>query len=173
MLVRFQLPQLDKTEVIRPDEEPVLKTGGGIAVVGSSPTASAEIHMCVPGVIGSMTGSNLVGQGSSPWGRALKVDGGGEPSAQYRAHRPTGGRRRRMPEISVQVRVGPLQCTNSPVAQWRRQLPYKETIGGSSPPRTTSEKAEGGRRKGEGGRNGGASPQPSTGSVGNWQTTLI
>ncbi len=31
--------------------------------------------MCVPGVIGSMTGSNPVGQGSSPWGRALKIDG--------------------------------------------------------------------------------------------------
>ena len=72
--------------------------------------------MCVPGVIGSMTGSNPVGQGSSPWGRALKMDGEREPSTQYRAHRPTGGRRRRMPEISVQVRVGPLQCTNGPVA---------------------------------------------------------
>ena len=32
-----------KTEVIRPDEEPVLKTGGGLApLVGSSPTASAQ-----------------------------------------------------------------------------------------------------------------------------------
>ena len=84
-----------------------------------------------------MTGSNPVGQGSNPWGRALKKDREGEPSAQYWAHRPTGGRRRRMPEISVQVRVGPLQCTNGPVAQRRGQLPYKETIGGSSPPRTT------------------------------------
>ena len=55
-----------------------------------------------------MTGSNPVGQGSSPWGRALKIDGEREPFIQYRAHRPTGGRRRRMPEISVQVRVGPL-----------------------------------------------------------------
>jgi hypothetical protein len=27
-LVRFQLPQLVTTEVIRPDEGPVLKTGG-------------------------------------------------------------------------------------------------------------------------------------------------
>jgi hypothetical protein len=26
---------------------------------------------------------------------------------------------------------------NGPVAQWQRQLPYKETSGGSSPPRTT------------------------------------
>ena len=33
------------TEVIRPDEEPVLKTGGGQKpLVGSSPTASALIH---------------------------------------------------------------------------------------------------------------------------------
>lgn len=39
--------------------------------------------------------------------------------------------------VSVQVRVGPLQCTNGPVAQRRGRLPYKETIGGSSPPRTT------------------------------------
>src|SRR5258707_11151345 len=41
-LVRFQLPQLE--EVIRPDEEPVLKTGGpdDIGIVGSSPTASAD-----------------------------------------------------------------------------------------------------------------------------------
>jgi hypothetical protein len=32
----------ENTEVIRPDEEPVLKTGGGYApLVGSSPTASA------------------------------------------------------------------------------------------------------------------------------------
>ena len=29
MLVQVQLPQLQRTEVIRPDEEPVLKTGGG------------------------------------------------------------------------------------------------------------------------------------------------
>lgn len=29
MLVQVQLPQLHRTEVIRPDEEPVLKTGGG------------------------------------------------------------------------------------------------------------------------------------------------
>ncbi len=41
-MVRFQPPQLE--EVNRPDEEPVLKTGGPdeIGIVGSSPTASAE-----------------------------------------------------------------------------------------------------------------------------------
>ena len=60
-----------QSEVIRPDEEPVLKTGRGIAVMGSSPTASADDQIRVPGVIGSMTGSNPVGQGSSPWGHAL------------------------------------------------------------------------------------------------------
>jgi hypothetical protein len=54
---------------------------------------------------GSMTGSNPVGQGSNPWGRALR--------------RPACRR------------------TDGPVAQRRGQLPYKETIGGSSPPRTT------------------------------------
>jgi hypothetical protein len=61
-----------QTEVIRPDEEPVLKTGGRdrdlrvrvprLPLVGDS--------TYVPGVIGSTAGSNPVGQGSSPWGRA-------------------------------------------------------------------------------------------------------
>ena len=40
VLVRIQLSQLIM-EVIRLDEEPVLKTGGASALVGSSPTASA------------------------------------------------------------------------------------------------------------------------------------
>ncbi len=79
MLVRFQPPQLsstNETEVIRLDEELVLKTGRGSAVVGSSPTASADRrHNTRPWCNGSTTGSNPVGQGSSPWGRAL-----GEPS---------------------------------------------------------------------------------------------
>ena len=57
---------------------------------------------------GSMTGSNPVGQGSNPWGHALLKDRVGEPSAPKRAHRPTGRHRCRMPEIPVQVRVGPL-----------------------------------------------------------------
>ncbi len=39
--VRFLSPQLNISEVIRPDEEPVSKTGAVHAVVGSSPTASA------------------------------------------------------------------------------------------------------------------------------------
>ncbi len=39
---------------------------------------------------------------------------------------------------AVQVRVSPLNNI-SPVAQRRRLLPYKETIGGSSPSRTTDE----------------------------------
>jgi hypothetical protein len=42
-LVRFQLPELNRTEVIRPDEEPALKTGGGLGLpVSSSLTASAD-----------------------------------------------------------------------------------------------------------------------------------
>ena len=72
MLVRFQPPQLgstDEMEVIRLDEEPVLKTGRGSAVVGSSPTASACSTR--PWCNGSTTGPNPVSQGSSPWGRAL------------------------------------------------------------------------------------------------------
>ena len=35
---------------------------------------SSALKIRVPGVIGSMTGSNPVGQGSSPWGRALRMD---------------------------------------------------------------------------------------------------
>ena len=38
---------------------------------GKQPSA---LKTRVPGVIGSMTGSNPVGQGSSPWGRALRTD---------------------------------------------------------------------------------------------------
>ena len=109
MLVRFQPPQLgstNETEVIRPDEEPVLKTGRGTAVVGSSPTTSAEKNARVPGVIGSTAGSNPVGQGSSPWGHALS-----EPSLTIWAHRPIAGRRLRTPKIPVQTRVGPLEDT--------------------------------------------------------------
>ena len=107
MLVRFQPPQLSPTkgtEVIRLDEELVLKTGRGSAVVGSSPTASADRrHNTRPWCNGSTTGSNPVGQGSSPWGRAL-----GEPSRRVWAHGPTGRHQLRTLEIRVQLPVGPL-----------------------------------------------------------------
>jgi hypothetical protein len=96
MLVRVQLPQLrhcrfvratawisdptskTTTEVNRPDEEPVLKTGAG-----------------------------------------------------SRSRPPSGRCPVRVP------RLPPFEEQDGPVAQRRRQLPYKETIGGSSPPRTT------------------------------------
>jgi hypothetical protein len=110
MLVRFQPPQLgstDETEVIRLDEEPVLKTGRGSAVVGSSPTASACNTR--PWCNGSTTGSNPVSQGSSPWGRAL-----GEPSPFVRAHGPTGRRQLRTLEIRVRLPVGPLRVMTVP-----------------------------------------------------------
>ena len=71
VLVRFQPPQL-ATEVIRPDQEPVLKTGGRHrdlwVRVPRLPLIDSNTR--VPGVIGSTAGSNPVGQGSSPWGRA-------------------------------------------------------------------------------------------------------
>ena len=108
MLVRFQPPQLglrNGTEVIRLDEEPVLKTGRGSAVVGSSPTASA--YSTRPWCNGSTTGSNPVSQGSSPWGRAL-----GESSPIVRAHGPTGRRQLRTLEIRVRLPVGPLHITS-------------------------------------------------------------
>ena len=60
---------------------------------------------------GSITGSNPVGQGSNPWGHALLEDHFREPMTPKRAHRPTGRHRCRMPEIPVQVRVGPLTKT--------------------------------------------------------------
>ena len=91
-----------QTEVIRLDEELVLKTGRGSAVVGSSPTASACNTR--PWCNGSTTGSNPVSQGSSPWGRAL-----GEPSPFVRAHGPTGRRQLRTLEIRVRLPVGPLK----------------------------------------------------------------
>lgn len=75
----FELPlgcelesRTQNVEVIRPDEEPVLKTGAG--------------------------------------SRSLRV---------------------RVP------RLPPFEAQHGPVAQRRGQLPYKETIGGSSPPRIT------------------------------------
>ena len=55
---------------------------------------------------GSMTGSNPVGQGSSPWGRACE-----RTFARKRAHRPTGRRRLRTLEIRVRLPVGPLHNT--------------------------------------------------------------
>ena len=61
------------TEVIRPDEEPVLKKGDGTdrlwVRVPRLPLLDDTTR--VPGVIGSTAGSNPVGQGSNPWGRAL------------------------------------------------------------------------------------------------------
>lgn len=58
------------SEVIRPDEEAVLKTAGELhSLVSSSLTASA-VRILRPWCNGSITGSNPVGQGSSPWGRA-------------------------------------------------------------------------------------------------------
>ena len=62
------IPTPATREVIRLDEEPVLKTGAGETVVSSSLTASANNTR--PWCNGSMAGSNPVGQGSSPWGRA-------------------------------------------------------------------------------------------------------
>jgi hypothetical protein len=67
------------TEVIRLDEEPVLKTGGGtdrlwvrVGYRRAAWVASADRrHSTRPWCNGSTTGSNPVGQGSSPWGRAL------------------------------------------------------------------------------------------------------
>ena len=61
-----------QTEVNLPDQEPVLKTGGRYrdlwVRVPRLPLTGSNTR--VPGVIGSTAGSNPVGQGSSPWGRA-------------------------------------------------------------------------------------------------------
>ena len=64
--------------------------------------------MCVPGVIGSTTDSNPVGQGSSPWGHALPGVRQREPPISSRAHRPTGRLQFRTLEIRVQFPVSPL-----------------------------------------------------------------
>ena len=123
-----------QTEVIRLDEEPVLKTGRGSAVVGSSPTASACNTR--PWCSGSTTGSNPVSQGSSPWGRALgegrrqEYEGRNGNSCTKRtslvrplsfvlstsfwACGPTGRRQLRTLEIRVRLPVGPLHATTVP-----------------------------------------------------------
>ena len=122
VLVRFQPPQpatSNETEVIRLDEEPVLKTGGGtdrlwvrVGYRRAAWVASADRrHSTRPWCNGSTTGSNPVGQGSSPWGRAL-----GEPSLIVRAHGPTGRRQLRKLEIRVRLPVGPLITQRGPVA---------------------------------------------------------
>ena len=74
---------------------------------GSLPLIDDTTH--VPGVIGSTTGSNPVGQGSSPWGRAL-----GEPPLIIWAHGPTGRRQLRKLEIRVRLPVSPLHTTTVP-----------------------------------------------------------
>ena len=78
--------------------------------MGSSPTASADRrHNTRPWCNGSTTGSNPVGQGSSPWERAL-----GEPSPLVLAHGPTGRRQLRKLEIRVRLPVSPLHTTTVP-----------------------------------------------------------
>ena len=106
---------LARTEVIRPDEDPVLKTGGGTARlwvrVPRLPLLDDTIR--VPGVIGSTAGSNPVGQGSSPWGRALLAVCYREPLATKWAHGPTGRHQLRKLGIRVRLPVGPQQATTT------------------------------------------------------------
>ena len=52
MLVRLQLPQLKQTEVIRLDEEPVLKTGGGDEPLVSSSLGTAVLRGRLPHLSG-------------------------------------------------------------------------------------------------------------------------
>lgn len=66
-----------------------------------------------------------------PEGRAVHGSPFENTFVNVRARGPTGRHRRRMPRIRVQFPASPL---TGPVAQRRRQLSYKETIGGSSPP---------------------------------------
>ena len=125
--VRFLPPQL--TEVIRPVEEPVLKTGGGLSRLRVR-VSRLPLTTMRPWCNGSMTGSNPVGQGSSPWGRACGRTFACEMGSSSNRKMPAShaGDPGAIPGESTE---------HSPVAQWRRQLPYKETTGGSSPPRTT------------------------------------
>ena len=78
-----------------------------------------------------MTGSNPVDQGSNPWGRAC----------ERTFTRQMGSSSNRKMPVSQAGDPGAIPggstSQHSPVAKRLRQLPYKETNGGSSPSRTT------------------------------------
>ena len=128
-------------EAIRPDEEPVLKTGGGEEpLVGSSPTASAFVGLIATRSI-TMEAIRTVEEPAWKAGGGRHVACGFEPgtdakrwsaSAERRhwGHGPTGRRQHRTLEIRVRLPVTPLP-KHGPVAQRRRQHPYKVTTGGS------------------------------------------
>ena len=95
------------TEVIRLDEEPVLKTGGDEeSFVSSSPAPSGR---------------------RPDWWLPLRKKGSSSNRKMLASHARDPGA----------IPGGSTQHQDSPVAQRQRQLPYKETIGGSSPPGIT------------------------------------
>ena len=139
-------PQYEEVEGIRPDEEPVSKTGGGMVRLGVRvprlplnrvrPWCNWQHDWFQPGWSGFESLGTCLERESQdanlPYAIGLIVQ------------QEDAGVACRL--VSVQARVRPRQSTKGPVAQRRGQLPYKETIGGSSPPRTTWR-----RRKEEGG----------------------
>jgi hypothetical protein len=93
-------------EAIRPDEGPVLKTGGGKKpLVSSSLTASAlwKSSELVRNLLGRQAAADMLLVGSSPGTeRSLVV-------FRFRGHGPTGRRWLRKPEIRVRFPVTPLE----------------------------------------------------------------
>ena len=85
-----------------------MKTDGGASRLGVRVPRLPLMQIRVPGVMAAwLVPTQLV---------RVQVLGGvllSEPSLALWAHRPIGGRRCRMPEISVQLRVGPLQSIQS------------------------------------------------------------
>ena len=103
-----------------PDEEPVLKTGGGRSpFVGSSPTASAFVNVITEAI-------RMVEEPAWKAGGGTFAACGFEPHGfRLRGHGPTGRRQLRTLEIWVRLPVTPLE-KHGPVVQRPRRLAYTQ-----------------------------------------------
>jgi hypothetical protein len=114
-------------EVIRPDEEPVSKTGGGDEpLVGSSPTASASQHSPFEsqsrGPAATTPGLHPGNDGSSPSGTNLRRRNDGPPEARSGIVGPRGAARSARHPVTVEI-VGsnPTEdaCVGTRYANWQ------------------------------------------------------
>ena len=123
-----------RTEAIRLDEGPVLKTGGGEEPLVSSSLTASALRTEITEVI--RIGEEPAWKAGGGSDAACGFESHGFRSERYWGHGPTGRHWFRNPEIRVRLSVTPLDM-HGPVAQRQRRHPYKVIIGGSSPPRTT------------------------------------